>query len=84
MGYIIEKLMKQRLLKFLDINNILHKYQCGCRQGFSTKLALIEITEQIRNALGKGELVMGIYLDLSKAFVTVNHKILIETWKCMD
>ena len=75
---IIEKLMKHRILKFLDINNILYKYHYGFRQGFSTKLALIEITEQTRNALDNEKLAMGIYPDLSKVFDTVNHKILTE------
>ncbi len=81
---IIEKIMKERLSKFLDFNNILYNHQYGFRKVFSTKLAIIEITEQIRNALHKGELAMGIYLDLSKAFDTVNHKILREKWNFME
>ncbi len=66
------------LLYFKQLMNyyILYEQPYGFRQGFSTKLALIETTEQTRIALDNGELAMGIYLDLSKAFDTVNDKIL--------
>ncbi len=48
--------MKQRLSNCLDINNILYTPQYVFRQGFSTKLVVIEITEKIRNESGKEEL----------------------------
>ncbi len=49
--------MKNRLLviNFLNKNETLYKYQCGFRKGYSTKLALVEITEQIRDALDEGK-----------------------------
>ncbi len=87
---IIEKILTERLSKFWEINNILYKQHYilyvvyGFRKSFSTKLAIIMIIEiiacieQIQNALDKGMLAMGIYLYLSKAFNTVNNKILKE------
>ncbi len=52
---ILEKIMKERLSKFLNINNILYtgNHQYGFRKGFSAKLAIMEIKEQIQNALDK-------------------------------
>ncbi len=70
--------MKTRLISFLDKTDTLYKYQFGFRKGYSTKLALLEITEQIRDALDEGNYALGLYLDLYKAFYTVNHTILPE------
>ena len=75
---ILEKLMHKRLYSFLMKYNILYKYQFGFRKGHSTILANIEIVDNIREHLDKGEHVLGIYLDLSKAFDTVNHEILLH------
>jgi retron-type reverse transcriptase len=75
---LLEKLMSKRLDSFLTRNNILYKHQFGFRKGHSTILALIEIIDNIREELDKGNSVIGIYLDLSKAFDTVNHKILLD------
>ncbi len=70
--------MNNRLIVFLHNHEILYKYQFGFRKGHSTNLALIEITEQLRAALDRGDYALGAYLDLSKAFDTVDHKILLN------
>ncbi len=75
---IFAKIMKNRLTSYLEKNKILYKYQFGFRKGYSTKLALLEITEHIRRALDEGNFALGLYLDLSKVFDTVNHTILLE------
>ena len=75
---IIEKLMYKQLYEFLTNNNILHTNQFGFRKNMSTSLALIQITERIREAIDKKKIGCGIFIDLSKAFDTVNHKILLK------
>ena len=75
---IFEKILHTRLTKYIDDFNILYKYQFGFRKNHSTELALIEIVDQIRMSLNNGNMTCGIFIDLSKAFDTVNHEILTD------
>ena len=74
---IFEKILHIRLTKFIEDSNLLYKYQFGFRKNHSTELALIEIVDQIRLSLDNNNMTCGIFIDLSKAFDTVNHDILI-------
>ena len=75
---IIEKLMHKRLYKFLDENNILYDKQFGFRKKNSTIFSLIEITEKIKESIDNKKFGCGIFIDLRKAFDTVNHDILLK------
>ena len=75
---IIEKLMYKRLSNSLDINNLIYSLQFGFRPKYSTTHALINLTESIRESLDEGSFGCGIFVDLQKAFDTVNHKILLH------
>ena len=55
---------------------MLHKNQFGFRKNHSTVLALLEVLDNIYSKLDNSETVVGIYLDLQKAF-DVNHEILL-------
>ena len=70
--------MYKCLYKFLNDNNILYDLQFGFRQNFSTTHALINLTENIRQALDEGKIGCGIFVDLQKAFDTVEHEILLS------
>ena len=74
--------MKNYLLKestvSLKKNHILYEFQYGFRKGHSTSHALIEIADKIKLAIDDKELICGIFLDLSKAFDTVDNKILLS------
>ena len=71
-------LMYKRLIKFLNKHNILNKHQYGFRNKRSTDLALIELTDWITKAIENNEYTLGIFLDLSEAFGTINHEILLK------
>ena len=75
---IYEKVMYSRLIAFLDSHNLIYARQFGFRKGHSTVHALIDITERIRKCLDKGEFAGGVFVDLQKAFDTVDHKILLS------
>ena len=71
---IIEKLMHKRLYDFLELHNVLYMSQFGFRRRHSTAHSLIDITEQIKETIDEGKFGCGIFIDLKKAFDTVNHK----------
>ena len=75
---IIEKIMYERLNNHLSKNNILYSKQHGFRTGHSTAMSLINLQEQISAAIDNNEFSVGIFIDLAKAFDTVDHVILLK------
>ena len=75
---ILQKLMFMRVHSFLDKENIIYKQQFGVRPKHSTTHAIISITEKIREALDKGKFACGVFVDLQKAFDTVNHEVVLK------
>ena len=69
--------MYKRLYSFLNIHSCLTDLQFGFRANHSTSHALISITEKIRDALDNDNFACGVFIDLKKAFDTVDHNILI-------
>ena len=74
---IFEKIIYERLYNFLISQNILHHNQFGFRKGHSTSHALNYSIEHIVNSLKRENHVLGIFIDLSKAFDTIDHEILL-------
>ena len=75
---ILEGLMYNRLLKYLTLNKILVENQFGFRQQHSTYMALLKLVNDITEELDKGNCSIEIFIDLSKAFDTVYHKLLLR------
>ena len=74
---ILEKLMYNRMYDFLNKHEILYKYQFGFRKNHSTVLALVEMIDNLYNNIDNNNVTVGVYLDLQKAFDTVDHNILL-------
>ena len=70
--------MCRRLLSFLNKHHILSDHQYGFQAKRSTQQTIIELVDKITSAIEKNEYTIGIFLDLSKAFDTVDHEILIS------
>ena len=75
---VFEKLVHTRFTKFLDDNKIIYDRQFGFRKKHSTLHNLLCLTETIRENLDKGEFSCAVFLDLQKAFDSVDHKILLK------
>ena len=75
---ILERITYNRLYSYLTENNILFNKQFGFWAGHSTENALLELVDQISNTFNDKNYLLGIFIDLSKAFDTVDHKMLMQ------
>ena len=70
--------MYNRLYNFLTEHNILSMNQFGFRKNYSTFLALMDLVDSISKNIDEGNYSIGIFIDLSKAFDTIDHTILLD------
>ena len=75
---ILERVMYNRLLKFIDKNNLLNEFQFVFRNNHSTFMALIVLVENLVTALDNGNCAVGLFSYFQKAFDTVDHCILLD------
>ena len=70
--------MYDRLISYIPKHKILFEYQFGFQKGNSTHMALITLVDIVTEAQDNRDYVVGVFLDFSKAFDTVDHSILLD------
>ena len=74
---IFEKHVFKRLKPFIDEIKIVSSSQYGFRQGHSAEHAILDIVNAIQSNMDAGKFSCGVFVDLKKAFYTVDHSILL-------
>ena len=75
---ILEKVVFIQVYKYFVDNNLFYDSQYGFRKRHSTELASLELVDRIYNSLDQGKAAISVFLDLSKAFDTLDHAILFQ------
>ena len=65
---------------FIDKNKLIHSSQYGFCEAHSLDHAILDIVETLQNNMDKHYFLCGVFIDLKKAFDTVNHKILLDNF----
>ena len=80
---VYEKLVYNRLMNYLEKHSILNSCQFGFRSNRSTAMAVLEMTDKISEAIDNNHFSIGVFIDLSKAFDTLDHNILLKKTKLL-
>ena len=78
---LLEKLVANRLLEYFDANNIWSKKQFGFRKGYSAQKAIFELLCDIHLSLNSNDIMGLLFLDISKAFDSIDHNMLLRKLK---
>ena len=75
---ILEKLMANRIVEYLETNAIINQFQFGFRKSHSTMHPMVHLLNKISDSLNKKKFSAVIFCDLKKAFDTCDHQILLK------
>ena len=74
---VLERVVHIQMTRYLAANNLLPKFQSAYRKSHSTETALMKVLADLTNAIDDGQLALVAFLDLSAAFDTVDHQVLL-------
>ena len=75
---VLERAVHTQLCQLLREHKILSSYQFGFKKGYSTELAAIALTDSIRRNIDQGHLTDAVFINLTKAFDSVDHQLLLQ------
>ena len=75
---VLERIVYNRLYKYITKHILLTLSQYGFQKGLSTELAILELQDRVADILGAKQCCLGVFMDLSKAFDTLDHDILLS------
>ena len=75
---IFERIVANRIIDFLDQNDVFYDHQYGFKKCNLTNHAIITLVEKVAKALNSGKIVVEVYLDIRKAFDAISHPILLK------
>ena len=80
---ILEKLFNNRMEKFIEKYHLMHDSQYGFRTNTSTSMAILEFLEEVTSSLDKKKTTIGVFIDLKKAFDTIDLTLLLKNYIVM-
>ena len=75
---LLERAVHVQLVNYLQEHKLLSPYQCGFRKGHSTEFAALSFTDTIKRNIDQGQLTGAVFVDLRKAFDTIDHSNLLR------
>ena len=81
---IFERIISKQLINHLNSNSLFDKYQSGYRKLYSTETALLYVTDNLLHNIDNNTPTQLILLDLSSAFYTIDHNILLNRLKLLN
>ena len=84
LSQLFERVLQARLVGFLEGRGVLAPGQYGFRAGHSTAMAVLDMVERVRGAWGRRNAALGVFIDLKKAFDTVDHRCCWPSWNIME
>ena len=81
---VYERVIFNQLCSFIETQNLYNINQSGFRKGHSTNTLLLKLRDDIRTAMNRSEVILSILIDYSKAFDTIDHRILLEKLQNMN